>query len=397
MNDRVVQFRVGVVVLATAIIAAILIVLFGDADSLWKSHKTIYIKFPSAPGLTVDSPVRKSGILIGRVGAVDFAPDGQILVTIEVDRDVKLYRTDRARISTSLLGDATLEFVPTFTPDEPPEPGLLRSAEPLGQNPILPAVALVTLAQAQAPLQPPAPNEQPALLQEGDVIQGEVIPSPTEVMVNLEGKIGAAADSLSLAGRRVDQLAGRLNSFLEQNDGQFNRILAKSEVALDSFNRTMGAFDELLGDEQLRENLRRSLADLPLLLDDTRAAMLGVQQAAALADENLNNLRGFTGPLGERGDEMVAKIESGVTNLDELLAQLAAFSRTINESEGSMGQLINNPDLYQNLNRAALNIRGVSEQLQPIVHDVRVFTDKIARDPSRLGVSGAIRRNAPIK
>ena len=30
MNDRVMQFRVGVVVLATAIIAGILIVLFGD-------------------------------------------------------------------------------------------------------------------------------------------------------------------------------------------------------------------------------------------------------------------------------------------------------------------------------------------------------------------------------
>jgi len=34
MSDRVMQFRVGVVVLATAIIAGILIVLFGDLPSL---------------------------------------------------------------------------------------------------------------------------------------------------------------------------------------------------------------------------------------------------------------------------------------------------------------------------------------------------------------------------
>ena len=34
MNDRVMQFRVGVVVLATAIITGILIVLFGDLPSL---------------------------------------------------------------------------------------------------------------------------------------------------------------------------------------------------------------------------------------------------------------------------------------------------------------------------------------------------------------------------
>jgi ABC-type transporter Mla subunit MlaD len=34
MSDRVVEFRVGVMVLATAIIAGILVVLFGDLPSL---------------------------------------------------------------------------------------------------------------------------------------------------------------------------------------------------------------------------------------------------------------------------------------------------------------------------------------------------------------------------
>lgn len=393
MNDRVVQFRVGVVVLATAIIAAILIILFGDADSVWKSHKTIYVKFPEAPGITVDSPVRKSGILIGRVSAVDFAPDGQILVTIRVDESVKLYRTDRARIRTSLLGDATLEFVPSTRPEpsqevEPGEPFSRRSGG------VLPATFV--LAQADAPPQPLQPAAPP-MIEEGEVLQGEVVPSPTDIMVNLEDRIGRAADSLTTAGQRVDQLAGRIDNFLGQNDEQLNRILAKSEVALDSFSRTMGTFDELLGDEQLRENLRQSLNDLPELLAETRQAMVGVQRAAALADENLNNLRGFTAPLGERGPAMVQRIESGVTNLDELLEQLSVFSQAMNNPDGSLGQLINNPDLYQSLHRAALNIQDASQQLQPIIRDVRVFTDKIARDPGRIGVSGALRNNAPIK
>jgi phospholipid/cholesterol/gamma-HCH transport system substrate-binding protein len=401
MNDRVVQFRVGVVVLATAIIAAILIVLFGDTGSFWKSHKTIHIKFPSAPGITVDSPVRKSGILIGRVSDVEFAPDGQILVTVEVNSDVKLFRTDRARIRTSLLGDATLEFVPGKAPDnETPPEEAKQAGEPLSRRDpnIRPVVALA--AQKEEPAEPPPialAQAEPAEIQEGETIQGEVVPSPTEIMVRLEDKIAQAADSLSVASRRVARLAGRITNFMEANDAQFARILDKSEVALDGFNRTIAGFDEFLGDEQFRANLRRSLVELPEVLAQTRQAMVELQETTALADENLNNLRGFTGPLGERGDELVLKLESGVTNLDELLAQLAAFSRALNDNEGSLGQLLNNPDLYQNLNRAALNIQHATRQLQPIIHDVRVFTDKIARDPGRLGVSGALRKTPPIK
>ena len=69
MDERVVQFRVGVVVLATVIIMGILILLFGEARTLVQGHYTVNVKLPRAPGIAVDTPVRKSGILIGRVAA----------------------------------------------------------------------------------------------------------------------------------------------------------------------------------------------------------------------------------------------------------------------------------------------------------------------------------------
>ena len=48
---------------------------------------------------------------------------------------------------------------------------------------------------------------------------------------------------------------------------------------------------------------------------------------------------------------------------------------------------------YQKLNRSAENIEEVTSRLRPIVDDVRIFTDKIARDPGgELGVRGALRR-----
>ena len=52
MDERVVKFRVGVMVLSTLIIAGILILLFGDARSLVRGSYTMYIHFTDAPGRT---------------------------------------------------------------------------------------------------------------------------------------------------------------------------------------------------------------------------------------------------------------------------------------------------------------------------------------------------------
>ena len=97
-------------------------------------------------------------------------------------------------------------------------------------------------------------------------------------------------------------------------------------------------------------------------------------------------------------DEIVNAVERSVTRLDDVMAELVTFSRALNNSQGSLGQFVNNPDLYQQLNRAATNIEQISRRLRPIVEDARVFTDKIARDPGRLGVKGALdRRRSGIK
>ena len=69
MDERVLQFRVGVVVVAAASITVILVMLFGALPNL-RPHYTLHIRFAEAPGVTVDTPVRKSGVQIGRVSKV---------------------------------------------------------------------------------------------------------------------------------------------------------------------------------------------------------------------------------------------------------------------------------------------------------------------------------------
>ena len=107
MDERVMQFRVGVMFLATLIITGILLVMFGKLPSLIGRNYPVQVRFDYAAGVTKDTPVRKSGILIGRV---------------------ERRPTDRPRLEGP--GDAD----DPGRQDDLPERGLLRHAGPVGRH-----------------------------------------------------------------------------------------------------------------------------------------------------------------------------------------------------------------------------------------------------------------------
>ena len=165
---------------------------------------------------------------------------------------------------------------------------------------------------------------------------------------------------------------------------------------MDSFQLAMNNINTLVGDEQMRADLQASLSGVPLLIEETRLAVSKYSAVADKADKSLTDAQEFTESLGELGDasgQMAANVDAITRKLDRLILDLLTMSDAINNQEGTLGLLIHDPEMYQRLNRAAGNVEQVSYRLRPIVEDVRVFTDKIARDPRQLGVRGAIERN----
>ena len=358
MDERLMQFRVGVVVVAVTLIAGFLTLLFGHfPTSLVNRSYTIYIEFPQAPGVAVDTPVRKSGILIGRVTKVELIGERQdrVRVTTAIENTYKILHSDVVRINVSLLGDAELQVVN-------------------GHN--------------HLPNTPVAP---------GETITGVVINSPTQTLANIEPAVTEAARALTDASDQVRQLAGHVDKLLGNNNGQFNRLLTKTERSLDLFQTTMTNVDSIIGDRETNAKLRQGLAELPTTLKQAQDALALIQRTSAHAERNLENLEGFTKPLGERGEAIIDNADQSVRRLDEILGQLQEFSRQLNGREGSLGQLIHNPELYQNLSEAASNVNELSRRLRPILEDVRAFTDKIARHPEVLGINGALHKSSGIK
>ncbi len=355
MNDRVMQFRVGVVVLATAIIAGILIVLFGDLPSLVQSTYPLKMSFTDARGIATGTPVRKNGILVGRVAGVELDARGGVSVVADIDSHVPIYRDEQPRIASTILGDSEIQLVP----------GIIRP-----------------------PRQRIAADE---------VLPGAVSKDPFEVFATLEPKLGSALESLSQASESVAKLSANIDRIMLGEDDAFGKMVRKTESALDSFSLAMNNINDVLGDPADRAKLKDTLAALPDVMADVRKTVQGMGTTIDTADRNLRNLEGLTKPLGERGAGMVAQVDRTIGRLDETLQQAALFTKALNESQGTLGKLVRDPQVYNDLAQAAANVNGLTKELRPIVNDVRVFADKIARHPEQLGVRGALDRRPGLK
>ena len=355
MNDRTVQFRVGVMVLATAIIAGILIVLFGDLPSLVQGNYPIRMRFLDARGVSTGTPVRKNGILVGRVTGVTLDERGGVMVMADIDSHVPLYRDEQPRISGSLLGDAEISLVP-------------------------------------GRVVPPRASLQP-----DDVLEGVVVRDPIEAFSTLEPKLSTALDSLVAASETVSKLATTIDRTLLGDDARFDKLISKTEKALDDFSLAMTGVNDVIGDDTARRRMKESIDMLPDVLGDLRTAVKGIGATVDSADRNLRNLEGFTRPLGERGEQIVTRLDSTIGRLDEVLLQASGFVKSLNESNGTLGRLVRDPQLYEELSATVSNVNRISRELRPIINDVRVFSDKIARHPESLGVRGALDRRPGLK
>lgn len=369
MDERVLRFRVGVVVVAAAIITIILITLLGAWPSPFKPRDTVQIEFPSAPGVTIDTPVRKSGIQIGRVSDVQLQDDGNVLLTLKIDAKYRLNKNQICRISTRsvVTGDAVLEWV-------------------------------------RAETQTGAPTEY---IEDGDYLtNGQVAPDPFKMITRFEAKaeaalasVDGAGQSIRSAGTEVEQVAGSLNAIFGTKETELKSMVDEALLAMQNFNAVMADIQDITGDQKLKSRLQNTVQRFPELFENAQKTLVEVQNTlqqfnavAARAERNLTNLEDLTGPLGERGEEISQDIADSMHNISTVLGNLADLSKSLNNQEGTIGQLINNPELYDRVNRIAMEVERLVHKVEPILDDARVISDKIARDPSRMGVKGLLDR-----
>src|ERR1700757_4565751 len=125
MNDQGIRFRIGVFVLTSMILLAVLIILFGRFPTVFKGPSQRYfVKFQYAPGVSVNTPVRRSGVRIGQVEKVELDDaTGEVRVTVVIDAPHVLYADDTPTlVHGALSGDTSIDFEsPKPPPAQEPE------------------------------------------------------------------------------------------------------------------------------------------------------------------------------------------------------------------------------------------------------------------------------------
>lgn len=445
LNEQGLKFRIGVFVLASVVLLAILITLFGGSKSLFKPQDSYTIIFDFAPGVSEGTPVRRSGVRIGQVQNVELDDKtGKVTVTIRIDRPHELYTDDQPiLVQGTLTGDTSIDFVRRAPENKPAEPAPNSKTEGAHIEPVS-----FVLAQAPAGKQLPAQPPPPAQAKPGTVFIGESQPSFAATLQELS-KVSqpaqAAFSQMEKVLDRVDKmtplmeetlrvyrdLATQTNKLLpdlrRSNDeiqvtarnwgklGERLDVLVQSNQdklikTLDTLNETVVRVGNVFNDENQRnlaatlknvsagtknlESISKSTEDL---LNESRKTVQRVNDSITQGDQVLLNLQQATKPMAERSSAVMKNLEESTDKFNKTMTDVRELLRAGGQGDGTLRRILLDPSLYQNLNEAACMLVRTMPRVDRILRDFEVFADKVARHPESLGVRGAISPTSGLK
>ena len=372
MDERVMQFRVGVMALATLIITGILLVMFGKLPTLSPNAYDVTIVFDDANGVTKGTPVRKSGIVIGRVADVQLIDeDAKVLVTAKIQVGKFIYQNEECFVTRNLLsGDTALTF------------GAVRGKPGAGKPIVL-----------------------------GKPLAGYISDDPTGLKKELQKPIDAVVDtgrSLKEASQQLGQAAKKVDDLLDSERGRIHDLL-------DNAAESLKAMRTVLGDRETQQRLAEAMKKMPDTLDnmnqtfrtaddslkaftqrsgpDQKTPIERMVQTIEMTERTLRKFSESSDPDKPPPAEQIAKAMENVGEITDLMRSIMA---RIDRGDGSLGKLLNDPELYNRLNRAARNVEQVTRELKPIVADAGVFMDKAARHPGGI-IRDAVKPGTGIK
>jgi phospholipid/cholesterol/gamma-HCH transport system substrate-binding protein len=231
-----------------------------------------------------------------------------------------------------------------------------------------------------------------------------------EIKETLEA-VKRAGTAMENAGTSVKSLTASVHELVSENDKGVSDLIRNSNSAIEELRLAMTDIRNIISDPIIRKQVSDTLESLPKVLDEaelalssTKLTMQQFEKVGAAAEEavanagnsiqsldrTINNIERFTEPLSANAEALVEQTLDTFANLDRAISQVNQFGEHINNKNGSLRHLLEDEELYFQIKRTIDNIEMASVRIRPILDDVRVFSDKLARDPSQLGVKGAL-------
>ncbi len=274
MNERVMQFRIGMFVIVAGLVLTMMIVWFGESPALLRDQVYLKVHYAEAPGVLEGVPVRKSGIRIGEVIAIAFderagAPDG-VLVTLALERRYKLREGTHPRLDRSLIGDVSIDMQPGTGP------GLL----PTGNTPL-----------------------------DAPVVEGSVAPDPSKALAAATKAFESAGDTL----RTIDEAASGLAKLTKSADrvDEFVTTWLTTGKELTNTGRAVSKVADT-ADKFIKQNEK-----------EVHAAIAYITSIAQKVDETFDEkLQGELKQAAERFSAAADRLNNGIAQIEPALKEL---------------------------------------------------------------------------
>jgi phospholipid/cholesterol/gamma-HCH transport system substrate-binding protein len=370
MNERVMQFRIGMFVIVAGLVLTMLIVWFGESPSLLRDQLYLKARYAEAPGVLDGVAVRKSGIRVGEVVGIAFdkrpnQPDG-VLVTMAIERKYSVREGSIPRLSRSLIGDVTIDLLP----------GTGKNDLQLGSRPD----SLTT-----------------------PVIEGDVAVDPGKALAaatvafekagDTLKSINDAATGLAKLTKNADQLENFLNTWTKTGQD-----VSAASQGIDQFLKTnLGDFKTTMGSlQKVGDKLNTTLT--PETQDALKTGIAKLSSASTRLDARLAEVEPLLKDLGAPVDhapttdfgQSVRRINRVAADLELLTAALRNRKGTLN-TDGSLQKFLTQGEFYDNFNAAALSANQALNQLKIVLNSFRSFAERVSRDPAVIS-RGALQR-----
>ena len=303
------EFKAGLL-----IVVAILLMYWGinflKGNDIFAPDRFYYVVYENTEGLNVAKPVNINGFKIGQISEMYFHPDltGKIVVKFIVINDYPIPSNSIAKIhNMSLLGEKAI------------------------------AIDLGSSFELAEP---------------GDTLIGAVDGSLTDEMNEQIGPIKTKVENLLGS---LDTAVGMVRGFLtDQTRKNFNSTFVNLSKTFENLESASRSLDEVLTTNQ---------QDLGAF----------IQNLASISENLKNNNEALTVTISNFSsitDTIVkADIYNTFAQLNSALRQADTVMQKINNGDGSIGMLINDPQLYDNLKEA-------SNSLNRLILDIKYNPNK---------------------
>ncbi len=292
---------------------------FGDLPTAISRVRSfeVYVRFPSAPGVQKDTPVRFAGYQIGRVTQVmppAVLPD-------ELGR-----RYHQTRVILSINKRYT---------DIPSNVQVKLMTRGLGSSYIELAVD---------PNRLPAPPRDPNRPETRFLVNG----------MELQGSSGVTSEFFPESSQK------------------------KLDALIDGINTFIGNANDIIGDPNNKRNIHATLANITeashdfsvameeatRTMEDARKAIVEFQQLAATGTETLKG-------VDAKAERLVVSIVNTSAEIGRTMSQLRLAVEKINAGEGTAGRLITDARLYESLLETTFQMNVMLKDLNELISTVR--------------------------